>query len=702
MVAVVVGAVAMGATLTAGCGDESEQDRTVQSVTSAVKQLKASLLQCGETRGGHFAGLSSVHLYALDVTPGATYRLRFEGSYAASRGAGLLVLDPLGAQVALGQDSQASEVAVTFQAGSSPARYWVAVYSVQLWCTGDYSLKLVCKGVPSSCGATGGRCVPFAKGCAAGEVAGAPLGCAGAPGKLCCKPPVFLRALKASYRAQLEQPLEEALGASAEAMRSRLDPVEALLTNNLGEAIFVSLASDLGLEEQTPSGWQATPAGKSIYPQRDLALAPGESAVVLPSPALAPTPGAWRLALTYRRGCAAGQPVSDDSCAAIASATSAAFTAKVCPAATPPDLAACPHRELRTVFAADGVCAKSTECVPLSSQSFSVAPVQPTLGPGEALVSLWGSSATDLWAVGGALPAPPAKAVPGKGEVPTDKVPADKGEVPADKGEVPADKGGAGTTGTLLHFDGAAWTSFAPAGTPRLNDVWGTASNNVFAVGEGGTILRFDGSSWSAMPSGTSASLGSIHGSSATNIYVVASTAATMGAGWSSSLLRFDGSAWSPVALPASAVMRGPLASVWVGAEDDVWVAGASGTLLHFDGLQWSAVAAGALEHLGKLWGGPADLFALGQPGLGSVLLHFDGAAWAPATGVLSSVFAAGAGAAGALTLGLARNVWSYQASSGWSATVLPSTPGIIVDALALPSGAVFVLGSSGHLFHRP
>ena len=251
--------------------------------------------------------------------------------------------------------SQASEVAVTFQAGSSPARYWVAVYSVQLWCTGDYSLKLVCKGVPSSCGATGGRCVPFAKGCAAGEVAGAPLGCAGAPGKLCCKPPVFLRALKASYRAQLEQPLEEALGASAEAMRSRLDPVEALLTNNLGEAIFVSLASDLGLEEQTPSGWQATPAGKSIYPQRDLALAPGESAVVLPSPALAPTPGAWRLALTYRRGCAAGQPVSDDSCAAIASATSAAFTAKVCPAATPPDLAACPHRELRTVFAADGV-----------------------------------------------------------------------------------------------------------------------------------------------------------------------------------------------------------------------------------------------------------------------------------------------------------------------------------------------------------
>jgi len=96
------------------------------------------------------------------------------------------------------------------------------------------------------------------------------------------------------------------------------------------------------------------------------------------------------------------------------------------------------------------------------------------------------------------------------------------------------------------------------------------------------------------------------------------------------------------------------------------------------------------------------DLFALGQPGLGSVLLHFDGAAWAPATGVLSSVFAAGAGAAGALTLGLARNVWSYQASSGWSATVLPSTPGIIVDALALPSGAVFVLGSSGHLFHRP
>jgi hypothetical protein len=39
----------------------------------------------------------------------------------------------------------------------------------------------------------------------------------------------------------------------------------------------------------------------------------------------------------------------------------------------------------------------------------------------------------------------------------------------------------------------------APSGTPRLNAIWGSAADDIFAVGEEGTILHFDGVGWTRM-----------------------------------------------------------------------------------------------------------------------------------------------------------------------------------------------------------
>ncbi len=43
--------------------------------------------------------------------------------------------------------------------------------------------------------------------------------------------------------------------------------------------------------------------------------------------------------------------------------------------------------------------------------------------------------------------------------------------------------------------------------TNNLYGVWGSASDNVFAVGGGGTILKYNGSTWSTLTSNTTSDL---------------------------------------------------------------------------------------------------------------------------------------------------------------------------------------------------
>jgi len=65
----------------------------------------------------------------------------------------------------------------------------------------------------------------------------------------------------------------------------------------------------------------------------------------------------------------------------------------------------------------------------------------PPVGP---LLDVWGTSAADVYAVG---------------------------------------------AGTMLHYDGQAWTEVQSV-LQRLAGVWGSSAGDVFTVGSGGTIIR--------------------------------------------------------------------------------------------------------------------------------------------------------------------------------------------------------------------
>lgn len=122
-------------------------------------------------------------------------------------------------------------------------------------------------------------------------------------------------------------------------------------------------------------------------------------------------------------------------------------------------------------------------------------------------------------------------------------------------------------------------------GKASLSGVWGSASNDVYAVG---------------------------HINDTTSTQPV--------------ILHFDGTVWKSVkGLPAS----GALNAIYGVAANDIYVVGSEAILLHFDGKKWSSIKTGETGDFESVWAsGPADICVGRSGSQGSGLLHFDGSQW--------------------------------------------------------------------------
>ena len=98
-----------------------------------------------------------------------------------------------------------------------------------------------------------------------------------------------------------------------------------------------------------------------------------------------------------------------------------------------------------------------------------------------------------------------------------------------------------GDSGSIMHWDGLAWTVKPSGTTNKLRHVWGLNSNNVYAVGDAGTILRWNGISWAAMNSGVTSTIYSIWGRSTVELYVTTGSAAPV----KGDVLWYNGFGWS-------------------------------------------------------------------------------------------------------------------------------------------------------------
>ena len=208
-----------------------------------------------------------------------------------------------------------------------------------------------------------------------------------------------------------------------------------------------------------------------------------------------------------------------------------------------------------------------------------------------ALLSVWGASADDVWAVGGQVEA----------------------------------VGEAGV-GLLMHSDGTVWTpQTLPDGTPLLNWVHG-AGGETWLVGNAGSTLRSDGSGFAAVESPTEVPLWGVFVVGPGDSWAVGGDA--FDSDGTGVILHWDGATWTDMPMPALDRSSAALFKVWAAAANDVWAVGDAGVIIHYDGAAWSQVPSGTGNDLISLWGtGADDIVAVGGRSIGTVA-RWDGAAW--------------------------------------------------------------------------
>ena len=138
----------------------------------------------------------------------------------------------------------------------------------------------------------------------------------------------------------------------------------------------------------------------------------------------------------------------------------------------------------------------------------------------------------------------------------------------------------------------------ALAGAPGLGRLFGVAADptHVFAVGAAGTILAWNGSAWSTQTSGVNVTLNGVWGSDVNNIWAVGDRPA---AGMNATILKSTngGVQWTA---QNSNVLNQNLMGVAGSDAMHVWAVGTVGyssgsdgqlLALHWDGAAWSRVA---------------------------------------------------------------------------------------------------------------
>jgi len=188
-----------------------------------------------------------------------------------------------------------------------------------------------------------------------------------------------------------------------------------------------------------------------------------------------------------------------------------------------------------------------------------------------ALLGVWGSSASDVFAVG------------------------------ADVGDGP----------WVLHWDGTAWKRLATGATGGLWWVSGTSSTaRVWMSGEAGLVLRYDRASGKfAKVSGVPANV-TVFGIFETGGEVWAVGGETSGSVGHAYKLADD--AFVEEAVPAEATANGQLFKVWGRSPTDLWIVGLGDKMLHRDASGWTAIDTPAGRRLFTMHGNNTSAIAVG------------------------------------------------------------------------------------------
>lgn len=187
--------------------------------------------------------------------------------------------------------------------------------------------------------------------------------------------------------------------------------------------------------------------------------------------------------------------------------------------------------------------------------------------------------------------------------------------------------GGTVDGGALFHRDDTGWSpAELPDSTPLINWIHGLGASDITAVGDAGTVLRFDGTAWSPEVSGTEQNLWGVFVIAPNDRWAVGGNGRAAG---DAVVLHDDGSGWAPVPVPELERPRvNAFFKVWAAAPDDVVIVGQRGAILRWDGSQLSEEHGGVGEDLISLWGtGKDHIVAVGGRSNG-VITVWNGSGW--------------------------------------------------------------------------
>jgi len=174
-----------------------------------------------------------------------------------------------------------------------------------------------------------------------------------------------------------------------------------------------------------------------------------------------------------------------------------------------------------------------------------------------------------------------------------------------------------GEFGFVYRWNGSTWTRLTTPTQETLNAVWALNGSEAFVGGDNGTMLRWNGTSFTTMTFPSGGNVFSLWGTAANNVY------ATTDRG---EVLRWNGTTWSVVTTASSSLW-----SVYGVNASSVVVGGENGTVLRFNGSAWSTVAPPANGTITGLWlTGLNDVYVVGADGTGAsaAAFGFNGNSW--------------------------------------------------------------------------
>jgi hypothetical protein len=284
-----------------------------------------------------------------------------------------------------------------------------------------------------------------------------------------------------------------------------------------------------------------------------------------------------------------------------------------------------------------------------------------------ALTSVWGTSATDIWAIGGDPE---------------------------------------GTGNTVKHYDGTQWQDMPTGFTGDLWWVFGFEGGSVFMGGQDGLILRYRNGGFERMQTPGNATVYGIWGTSEDDLWAVGGNVSAGAFAW-----RFDGTAWAEaVGFPPVLVQSASLFKVWGLAADNVWMVGTGGTILRYDGERITQVRSNTTRDLFTVHGAAGLVAAVGGFGTG-VIVENGGGGWQDVTPPgTPHVIGVWLGAEQGYAVGVEGAVLQRQ-EDGWT-TVDTDIPvqGALHTVWVDPAGGVWAVGGQvltqplidGVMIHRP